>query len=41
MFRKELEANNKTKKKLATAITMAHIVNPIIAIGFIIIYSEI
>ena len=33
-----MEAGEKTKKKLSMAIGMAHVVNPLIAIGFIIIY---
>ena len=36
--RKQLSAEEKTKKKLALAMAMAHMVNPLIAILFIIIY---
>ena len=36
--RKQLSAEEKTKKKLAVAMAMAHMVNPLVAILFIIIY---
>ena len=36
--RKQQESNEKNQKKLAMAITMAHIINPMIAVGFIAIY---